>query len=57
VDTTVLVQGNVIDVRTSTQNATAGNVNTTSRRPGYGQPCYLPGAAASTSYETCTTLP
>ena len=57
VDTTVLVQGNVIDVRTSTQNATSGNVNTTSRRPGYGQPCYLPGAAASASYESCTTVP
>jgi len=57
VDTTVLVQGNVIDVRTSTQNATSGNLINTSRRPGYGQPCYLPGAAASISYETCTTVP
>jgi len=57
VDTTVLVQGNVIDVRTSTQNATSGNMITTSRRPGYGQPCYLPGTAASASYASCTTLP
>jgi YVTN family beta-propeller protein len=57
VDTTVLVQGNVLDVRTSTQNATSGNMITTSRRPGYGEPCYLPGAAASVDYKTCTTLP
>ena len=57
VDTTVLVQGNVIDVRTSTQNGVSGNLNTTSRSPGYGQPCYLPGTAASASYATCTALP
>jgi YVTN family beta-propeller protein len=57
VDTTVLVQGNVLDVRTSTQNATSGNVITTSRRPGYGQPCYQPGTTASASYASCTTLP
>jgi YVTN family beta-propeller protein len=57
VDTTVLVQGNVLDVRTSTQNATSGNMITTSRRPGYGQPCYLPGTTASASYASCTTLP
>jgi YVTN family beta-propeller protein len=57
VDTTVLVQGNILDVRTSTQNATSGNMITTSRRPGYGQPCYLPGVTASASYASCTTLP
>jgi YVTN family beta-propeller protein len=57
VDTTVLVQGNVIDVRTGTQNGVSGNAITTSRRPGYGQPCYLPGAAASASYAICTTQP
>jgi len=56
VDATVLVQGNIMDVRVSTQDATRGNANTTSRRPGYGQPCYLPGAA-SASYASCTTLP
>ena len=33
VDTTVLVQGNVVDVRASTQNGTAGNANV-SRKPG-----------------------
>lgn len=57
VDTIVLVQGNVIDVRTSTQNGVSGNTIVTSRKPGYGQPCYLPGPAASASYATCTTLP
>ncbi len=42
VDTTVLVQGNIIDVRVTTQNGATGNTNVTSRRPGGGQPCYLP---------------
>ena len=57
VDTTVLVQGNVLDVRVSTQNAVSGNATNTSRKPGYGQPCYLPGATASASYASCATLP
>jgi YVTN family beta-propeller protein len=57
VDTTVLVQGNVVDVRTSTQNATSGNSIATSRRPGAGQPCYLPGATAAASLTACQTLP
>jgi YVTN family beta-propeller protein len=57
VDTTVLVQGNIVDVRVSTQNATSGNSITTSRRPGAGQPCYLPGAAAAASLASCQTLP
>jgi len=57
VDTTVLVQGNIMDVRVTTHNAVSGNANNTSRKPGYGQPCYLPGAAAAASYATCTTLP
>jgi len=47
VDTTVLVEGNVVDVRVSTQNATPGNNNTVSRRPGFGQPCTLPGQETS----------
>jgi YVTN family beta-propeller protein len=42
VDATVLVEGNVVDVRTSTQNGTSGNSNNVSRTPGYGQPCNLP---------------
>jgi len=57
VDTTVLVQGNVIDVRVSTQDATRGNNNNTSRMPGGGQPCYMPGAAASATLAACQTLP
>ena len=55
VDTTVLIQGNIVDVRTTTQNATKGNAVNTSRIPGGGQPCYMPGAVASLA--ACQTLP
>ena len=47
VDTVVLIEGNLVDVRVSTQNATKGNANITSRIPGGGQPCYLPGVTPS----------
>jgi len=47
VDTVVLIQGNLIDVRTSNQNGTRGNANLTSRIPGGGQPCYRPGTEGS----------
>ncbi|HEX4285869.1 MAG TPA: hypothetical protein VHZ28_12310 [Terracidiphilus sp.] len=57
VDTTVLVQGNIVDVRVSTQNAVSTNANTMSRRPGAGQPCYLPGAASEASLTACQTMP
>ena len=57
VDTTVLMQGNILDVRVTSQNAVSGNAITISRKPGYGQPCYLPGAAAAASYASCSTLP
>ena len=57
VDTTVLVEGNVVDVRVSNQNGTNGNSNTVSRRPGFGQPCYLPGASNSATLTVCQTLP
>lgn len=57
VDTTVLVQGNIVDVRVSSQNGATGNNNNVSRKPGYGQPCYLPGTTASATYASCTTLP
>lgn len=57
VDTTVLVQGNVIDVRVTTQDAVRGNNNNVSRIPGGGQPCYLPGAANSTTLAACQKLP
>jgi len=57
VDTTILVEGNIVDVRVSTQNGVAGNSNAMSRRPGAGQPCYLPGAAAEATLASCQTLP
>jgi DNA-binding beta-propeller fold protein YncE len=57
VDTTVLVEGNILDVRTNNQNGTSGtNNNATSRRPGYGQPCYMPGSTASASLTACRTM-
>jgi YVTN family beta-propeller protein len=63
VDTSILIEGNVVDVRVTTQSGVAGNTNTTSRRPGFGQPCFLPPgiepapAAGQTSLEACRTLP
>jgi DNA-binding beta-propeller fold protein YncE len=57
VDTTVLVEGNIVDVRVSSQNGSAGNNNNTSRAPGGGQPCYLPGAASTATLALCQTLP
>lgn len=55
-DTTVLVPGNVMDVRVSSQ--TAGNVNTNnvSRLPGGGQPCNLPPNLMETTYGANYTL-
>ena len=57
VDTTVLIQGNIMDVRASTQNGVSGNSINTSRRPGAGQPCYLPGATAAATLASCQTMP
>ena len=61
VDTTVLVQGNVVDVRATTQNGISGNSNVTSRIPGYGQPCNLPGIPTPTGTQTalqaCQAMP
>ena len=57
VDTTVLVEGNVVDVRVNTQDANKGNAVNTSRIPGGGQPCYLPGATNSATLAACQTLP
>lgn len=57
VSTTVLVQGNAIDVRTSSPDASSTNVNTVSRLPGAGQPCYLPlsafGSASAITTANC----
>lgn len=61
VDTTVLVQGNVVDVRATTQNGISGNSNVTSRIPGYGQPCNVPGIPTPTGTQTalqaCQAIP
>jgi DNA-binding beta-propeller fold protein YncE len=56
VDTTVLVEGNVVDVRVSTQNGSSGNTNVTSRVPGFGQPCNLPPALMISTYGANYTL-
>ena len=64
-DTTVLVQGNIVDVRVSTQNGVSGNFNNVSRSPGFGQPCNLPdlpggyqvaGAPKGTTVEPTSSL-
>lgn len=62
IDATVLVSGNIVDVRASNQNGSSGNVIVTSRKPGYGQPCYLPPTLLSASTiagnpSACSTLP
>jgi hypothetical protein len=57
------VEGNIVDVRTTTQTGGNGNSIVSSRRPGYGQPCYLPPSVepapsgGATVLETCRTLP
>ena len=61
VDTSVLVEGNIVDVRVSTQDAVKGNSNTVSRVPGFGEPCYLPPSLLATdsslTLKACQTLP
>jgi DNA-binding beta-propeller fold protein YncE len=54
VDTTVLIEGNLVDVRTTTQTGSKGNSNLSSRVPGAGQPCYIPGTEASLA--TCQNI-
>jgi YVTN family beta-propeller protein len=49
VDTTILLEGNTVDVRVSTQNGSSGNSNVATRIPGYGQPCNLPPACYTTT--------
>lgn len=56
VDTTILVQGTVVDLRVTTQNGSNGNANFTSRVPGYGQPCNLPGASHTGSIASCRAI-
>jgi DNA-binding beta-propeller fold protein YncE len=57
VDTTILVEGLPIDVRTTSQNGSSGNDNDSSRVPGYGQPCNLPGSASLVSITACQAIP
>lgn len=63
VDTTVLVEGNLVDVRVSTQNGSSGNSNNISRTPGRGQPCNLPPGLTVSTYganytlKQCQTIP
>lgn len=54
VDTTVLIEGNIVDVRVTTQTGTKGNANISSRIPGGGQPCYIPGTEGSLA--TCQAM-
>lgn len=55
VDTTVLVQGLPIDIRSNSPNGSPGNSDPMSRVPGYGQPCYLPGASHYDTLADCQT--
>ena len=71
VDTTVLLPGDVVDVRATSQSGASQSTNTyfgtvsinnpnySSRIPGYGQPCNLPPGLMSGSYtlQQCSQLP
>ncbi len=57
IDTTVLVEGTPVDLRTTTQSGSSGNNNYSSRVPGYGQPCNLPGSAPLVSLAACQAIP
>lgn len=57
IDTTVLLEGTPIDIRTTTQTGSSGNNDYTSRVPGYGQPCNLPGSASLVSLSACQAIP
>jgi len=62
IDTTVLLEGNVLDLRVTTPNGSTGNNPTFwSRVPGYGQPCNLPGvptpSGTQTALQACQALP
>jgi DNA-binding beta-propeller fold protein YncE len=57
IDTTVLVEGNVVDMRVTSQNGSSGNPEFSSRVPGYGQPCNLPGPGPASSITSCQAMP
>ncbi|MGA3334668.1 MAG: hypothetical protein ABSC62_10965 [Terracidiphilus sp.] len=57
IDTTVLVEGTVVDVRTTTQDGySRSNNNYSSRAPGYGQPCNLSPSSMVSAYGPNYTL-
>jgi DNA-binding beta-propeller fold protein YncE len=56
IDTTILLEGDIVDVRVSTQSGSGGNNNNVSRIPGYGQPCNLPPGVLATLYPLGYTL-
>jgi DNA-binding beta-propeller fold protein YncE len=56
VDTTILLEGDIVDVRVTTQDGSKGNSNVLSRIPGYGQPCNLPPGVMTTTYGASYTL-
>ena len=67
-DATILLEGNVVDVRTTSQNggkqsvvtyngsASVGTFNFSSRIPGFGQPCNLPPGMMVAKYGASYTL-
>lgn len=62
IDTTVLIEGNVVDARVTTTNGSSGsNINYSSRVPGHGQPCNVPGIPTPTGTQTalqaCQAIP
>jgi YVTN family beta-propeller protein len=58
IDAAVLIQGNIVDVRTSTQDGNRGNFNVVSRKPGFGQPCNLPpNMLADLTSASCSAMP
>jgi DNA-binding beta-propeller fold protein YncE len=59
VDTTILVEGNVVDLHVTTQNGGSGNSNMVSRTPGYGQPCNRPPSVLGSSFtlKQCQAIP
>jgi DNA-binding beta-propeller fold protein YncE len=60
VDTTILVEGNIVDARVSTTNGVSMNYNNVSRIPGFGQPCNLPPTVlsnATLTLEACRRQP
>jgi YVTN family beta-propeller protein len=65
VDTTIRVEGKVVDVRVTTQSGNSGNSFYNSRTPGYGQPCSLPPTLLSNAsllqatkpIDTCRQIP